>query len=312
MMYVAKLIHCFGFAENILCNMELPLVSILITSYNRAGYIQAAVESALNQTYGNTEIIIADNCSTDSTREILEQYEHHEKVSLYFNETNIGQFPNRNKVASLAKGEYLKYLDSDDLLYPYSVEIMVKAMEQFPEAGIGISYEISKNQFPFPFLLEPKASITLHFTKGLLFPGPGSIIYRTGVFRAFDGFEDYGLPSDNLLTLKIASLYKVVALPRDLYWWRRHDTQEFNQMAGNPKVHIQYFLINKKILEAESCPVAVAESRYFLLCHKIRLARNMIRHLLKGELKSYFYIKKHAGITVLDLLRSFLPVSFFK
>lgn len=292
--------------------MELPLVSILITSYNRAGYIQAALESALNQTYSNTEIIIADNCSTDSTREILKQYEHHEKVRLYFNETNIGQFPNRNKVASLAKGKYLKYLDSDDLLYPYSVEIMVKALEQFPESGIGISYEISKNQCPFPFELKPEISITLHFTKGLLFPGPGSIIYRTSVFKEFEGFEDYGLPSDNLLTLKIASQYKVVALPRDLYWWRRHDKQEFNQMAGNPEVQIQYFLINKKILESKNCPVDITDRRYFLFCHKIRLARKMIQYLFKGELNFFFYIKKHAEITVFDLFRSIAPVRFFK
>lgn len=293
--------------------MELPLVSILITSFNRANYIQAAIESALQQTYPHFEIIIVDNCSTDGTKEILEEYRGHEKVRIYLNDTNIGQFPNRNKAAQLAKGKYLKYLDSDDLLYPYSLDVMVRAMEQLPVAGLGICYEI-KNGSPlsFPFELKPENSIRLHFEKGLLFPGPGSIIYKRTVFEEFNGFEDYGLPSDNFLTLKIASRYKVAALPCDLYWWRRHEMQEFNHMSENTVVQIQYYQINKQILEAKECPVSKTEAQYFLLCHKSRLCRWVIKYLLKGEFAKGGYILRNSDISLKDFLISLLPVRFFK
>lgn len=297
---------------NILTERELPLVSILITSYNRANFIEEAIKSALNQTYKRIEIIIVDNCSTDYTREILNKYEPNSTISIYFNETNIGQFPNRNKAASLANGKYLKYLDSDDLLYPYSVEIMVMAMEKFPESGIGISYEVFQNHLPFPFELKPDEALNLHFEKGLLFPGPGSIIYKSNIFEEFEGFEDYGLPSDNLLSLKIASRYKVVALPRDLYWWRRHEEQEYNNMAGNPVVQIQSFLMNKKILESPDCPISFANKRYFLLCHRKRISTKIIKYMLKAEFKKSLYILLYSKISFRDIALAFIPVKYFK
>ena len=52
-------------------------------------------------------------------------------------QTNLGDYPNRNKAASYAKGKYIKYLDADDLIYPHGLEVMVHTMEQFPKAGLG-------------------------------------------------------------------------------------------------------------------------------------------------------------------------------
>jgi len=292
--------------------MELPLVSILITSYNRASYIEAAIESALNQTYSNVEIIITDNCSTDGTQVILEKYAKYENVHVYINETNIGQFPNRNKAAMLANGKYLKYLDSDDLLYPHSVSVMVSAMETFPDAGLGISFEIMDIAHPpFPFALEPAEAIRLHYKKGLLFPAPGAIIYKKIVFDEFQGFQDWGLPSDNLLTLKIASKYKTLALPTHLLWWRRHEEQEFNNMSENPQVQVQYYKINDTVLLSKDQPVSKKEAQYFLRCHKTRLCRISMAYLLKGRFSAFKHLLQHTPLSVSDFLISVVPVKYF-
>ena len=130
-----------------------PLVSVLMTVYNRDKYIAEAIESVINSTYQNWELIITDNCSTDNSFNIAKQYEaQNDKIKLYLNETNLGQFPNRNRAATYAKGKYIKYLDSDDIIYPHGLETMVNAMEQFPEAGMGFSfYSITDKKFPFYF-----------------------------------------------------------------------------------------------------------------------------------------------------------------
>lgn len=293
--------------------MDLPLVSILITSFNRANYIKAAIESALAQNYQNTEIIIVDNCSTDETKSILELYENEEKISIHTNDMNIGQFQNRNKAASLAKGQYLKYLDSDDLLYPHSISAMVGAMESCPNCALGISYEISHHvEKSFPFELEPSTALRLHFQKGLLFPAPGSIIYKKSVFDALGGFQDWGLPSDNFLTLKIASKYPIAALPRDLYWWRRHDEQAFQTMSENPKVQLDYFRINQSILSSSVCPLNPKEARYHLLCHKVRLSRWVMSGFIKGKIGMSQMIIREVPLKLIDFLFAFIPVKYIQ
>ena len=95
-----------------------PLVSVLMTAYNREKYIEEAIGSVLASTYTYFELIIVDDCSKDKTVEIAKKYERmDERVKVYINETNLGDYPNRNKAASYASGEYLKYVDSDDLVY---------------------------------------------------------------------------------------------------------------------------------------------------------------------------------------------------
>lgn len=292
--------------------MELPLVSILITSYNREQYIEEAIESALNQSYKNTEIIIVDNCSTDSTIERLEKYKANSKISIYINESNIGQFPNRNKAAEFAKGIYLKYLDSDDILYPHSLEVMVAVMEKYPMCGLGISSVFSDFTEPYPIEVESAKALSLHFEKGLLFPGPGSIIYRKSIFEQLKGFEDFGLASDNMLTLKFALHSKIAILPKDLYWWRRHHDQEYNQMINNPEMDILYFKINQLILRSENCPLSAKQRTYYLFNQKSRLMRQVYKLFLKANVKEAFYLLQQSGSSFWDMIIALFPIRFLK
>src|SRR5258708_39815278 len=92
-----------------------PLVSILMTAYNREKYIAEAIESVLTSSYTNFELIIVDDCSTDNTLTIAKSYEKNDaRIKVYLNEKNLKDYPNRNRAASHAKGKYIKYLDYDD------------------------------------------------------------------------------------------------------------------------------------------------------------------------------------------------------
>ena len=72
------------------------------------------------------------------------------KIRIHINSKNLGQFENRNFSASLATGKYIKYLDSDDVIYKHGLEAMVNAIEQFPEAGIAISHNTLHESKPYP------------------------------------------------------------------------------------------------------------------------------------------------------------------
>ena len=93
----------------------MPLVSVVIITYNRAKYIMSAIESALEQDYQNLEIIVIDDASQDGTREILQSYIDQGKIKYYKNDKNQGIVYNRNRGLNLSSGKYIAVLDSDDL-----------------------------------------------------------------------------------------------------------------------------------------------------------------------------------------------------
>lgn len=110
-------------------NQFKPLVSILIPLYNSEKYIAETIESCLNQSYKNIEIIIVDDGSIDNSFSIAQKYES-EIVKLYKQE-NKGACAARNKAFELSKGEYIQYLDSDDLMSPNKIENQLKLFEDF-------------------------------------------------------------------------------------------------------------------------------------------------------------------------------------
>ncbi len=117
-----------------------PLVSILIPVYNRRNIIKDAVDSALSQTWENTEIIIVDNCSTDGTFEELQRcYGNHNNVKIYKNDTNIGPVNNWKVCLEKASGKYVKILWSDDMITDDFVEKCVNIMEEDSTVGMVFS-----------------------------------------------------------------------------------------------------------------------------------------------------------------------------
>jgi glycosyltransferase involved in cell wall biosynthesis len=100
-------------------NMSEPLLSIIIANYNNGLYIRDCVASILSQTYQNLELIIVDDHSTDSSLEIIKEYEkkYPEKIKSLFRETHCGVSQNRHRAALISTGLYLTTLDSDDYYY---------------------------------------------------------------------------------------------------------------------------------------------------------------------------------------------------
>jgi len=110
----------------------MPLVSVIIPTYQRAATLLPALESVFAQTWTDYEIIVADDGSTDNTAEILEPFR--DRI-VYSYESNQGASAARNRGARIARGEFLAFLDSDDLWEPRKLELQMPLLEQQPEIG---------------------------------------------------------------------------------------------------------------------------------------------------------------------------------
>lgn len=237
-------------------NVNQPLVSVLMTSYNRENLIAQSIESVVTSTYQNWELIISDDCSVDNTFQIAQTYAAKDtRIKVYRNNKNLGDYPNRNKAASYAKGKYLKYLDSDDLLYYYGLEVIVNYMERFPKAGWGLA-SIAEDEQPFPICIEPTTIYLESFSKNDHFGrAPGSSIIKKEVFEALGGFSGARMIGDTELWMKCAMYYPLVKFPFDMYWSRVHENRESASAYANKK----YDELRKKlfysILSSPDCPL---------------------------------------------------------
>jgi glycosyltransferase involved in cell wall biosynthesis len=258
---------------------HLPLVSVLMTAYNREHFIVDAIESVLASTYPNFELIIVDDGSKDNTVGIAKTYEARDaRVQVFENEKNLGDYPNRNKAAAYAVGKYIKYLDSDDIIYPHGLQVMVDAMEKFPEAGYGIS-AISDSKHPYPCCVSAHDSYLEHFNGyGHFDRAPGSSIINKQAFDQVSGFSGKRMIGDNELWFKLSRYFSLVKLPRDLVWDRVHSGQESRTDYAK-----EYEKLRRKVLtEALShpeCPLSQLE--------KEEINKKLKRKAIKQKLKKW-------------------------
>ena len=114
---------------------KTPLISIIMNCHNGEKYIERSINSILRQSYKNWELIFWDNKSSDKSAEIFKSFHDH-RLKYYYNEKKIPLGAARNKALEKCKGEYIAFLDVDDLWLSEKLELQVKKMKDEPEAVI--------------------------------------------------------------------------------------------------------------------------------------------------------------------------------
>lgn len=260
-----------------------PTVSVLMTAYNRADFIADAMGSVLASDFTNFELIVVDDGSSDRTVEIARKLEATDsRVRVYQNEKNLGDYPNRKHAASLARGKYLKYVDSDDMIYPWGLGVFVRCMEQFPEAGFGLSAHSAPDR-PHPMIFSPAEAYREEFHGRELFGrAPGSGIIRRDAYEAVGGFSGMRQLGDMEFWLKIGARYPVVTLPPALVWDRVHGGQEKNADSDTEKTAMRAGVVIAA-LESPDCPLDLPERRAALDAYRRKLGRPFWRELLRPD-----------------------------
>lgn len=122
--------------------IEMPQVSVIVPNYNHAPYLRQRLDSILDQTFQDFEVIVIDDHSTDNSREVMESYRNHPKVSrIVYNEQNSGSaFRQWVKGITLAQGEWVWIAESDDWAEPTFLETMMRAVTKNPSCGLAYSW----------------------------------------------------------------------------------------------------------------------------------------------------------------------------
>ncbi|MBQ9183247.1 MAG: glycosyltransferase family 2 protein [Neisseriaceae bacterium] len=112
-------------------------VSVIIPCHNHAKYVGETIDSVLNQTYQNIEIIVVNDASTDNSSEVIQKYADKYPQIIFIDEKeNIGVIEVRNKAISMAQGDYILPLDADDKIHPTYIEKAVNILENNPKIGV--------------------------------------------------------------------------------------------------------------------------------------------------------------------------------
>jgi glycosyltransferase involved in cell wall biosynthesis len=290
-------------------NMNLqPLVSVLMTAYNREQLIGESIASVLASTYINFELIILDDCSVDNTVAVARNYESTDKrISVFVNLHNLGDYPNRNKAASYAKGKYIKYVDSDDIITSDGLAVMVQAMERFPEAVFGISQFNTEKNIDYPQLLSPESAYRQHYNGMELFRyGPVGAIFKKEIFDAVNGFNPTRYISDTALYLKLASHYPVIKLQPGLVEWRQHPQQEFNYGNDSFSYLRLTYPMDMHFLNDNCCPLNKEEIQRIQKRLQWKHARDILSLAFKKkQLKTALTIFNKSGLSWMQLLNGF-------
>jgi glycosyltransferase involved in cell wall biosynthesis len=284
-----------------------PLVSVLMTAYNREKYIAEAIESVLNSTYKNFELIIVDDASADNTVSIAKKFESNDnRIKVYVNQQNLSQWPNRNVAAKYANGRYIKYLDSDDTIYDWGLAYCVELMEKYPGAGMGIFRAQNKVEEEY---LHPKEAVNKHFFENsFLNIGPSGIILRRDAFEKAGRYNpDYGVPSDMYFNIKMASLFPVVMLKKEFFFYREHEGQEIKNRYSYLYYSYPYL---RDIMKLPELPLSekqkiklVTKAKRDFLIHCLRYIKST--HKLAPSYAAF----KHSGMGLKDVLSGILNKS---
>lgn len=281
-----------------------PTVSVLITCYNREALVGATIESVLASTFQDFEIVVVDDGSRDRSCEVVEGYARRDgRIRLYRNERNLGDYPNRNRAAALAAGRYLKYVDSDDLLYPHCLQVMVDCMEQFPAAALGLAMEPHPDR-PFPLQLDPLEAYREHcFGRPVFNKPPLAAILRRDHFEAVGGFPAKRQVGDFELWHVLGARAPVVLMPPGLAWARTHAVQESGEVRDRPAERAEYLKLACELLSRPECPLPPPERSRAVRRVRRGHARWILRMLADRRFGEGWRMYRRSGMGVADVIR---------
>jgi glycosyltransferase involved in cell wall biosynthesis len=222
----------------------MPKVSIILPNYNHALYLEHRIQSILEQTYQDFELIYLDDASTDHSNQVFAQYAEDSRIQAIFNQINSGSpFKQWNKGVRRATGEYIWIAESDDYSDPQQLEVLVNQLEQNPSVGLAYcqSWRVDSNnqtigkcrdyvfhpekaRWEHDFVNSGTVECSQYMTYENAILNASSVLIRRSVYEQV-GFADEGLRlcGDWILWLKILLISDVAYVSQPLNYYRSHE-----------------------------------------------------------------------------------------
>lgn len=285
--------------------MNQPLVSIIIPTYNRKEYVQQAIDSVLAQTYPHYEIIVIDDGSTDGTGEALKA-RYGDRITYHWQE-NQGESVARNWGIVTSRGEYIGFLDDDDIYLPQMMASTIDFLEQHPDVGqVCVQCHMLTEQGD---VVQTQVIDRMHggyidaeelLLKSVVLAG-NSLIRRESLLQAglFDPEIRYGEDGD--LNRRVFSVARIYYLPEPLAALRTGVAKQSSYTLDPDKASRRYEDLNKTLGKVEHNPLfkahmprawAQIKGRYALNLaanRNMEVAGPMIQEVFRLESTEWFY-----------------------
>lgn len=293
--------------------MNHPLVSICIPTYNGEKFLHECLDSAINQSYRNVEIIIADDCSTDKTCEIVKAYAAKDpRIKVIRNENNLGLVGNWKRCIELSKGEWIKFIFQDDYLSFNCIEVMINALSP-DDKIITSTRRLVIEESVSPSAREYSLTKTLTFEKlgisaqqpvvvpprriasfaaqhiGINFIGePTVVMFKKDVMNTIGTFNnDLVQICDLEYFLRAATVFGIKYVPQQLTFFRAgaHEYSASGRNMAQKKYSLEYI-----------DPVTMVHQ--LLYADVFSHFRNSLSFAQKIKLKLFFAFRVHEAYTI--------------
>jgi len=305
--------------------LNAPLVTIGIPNYNYAHYIKEALDSVVNQTYQNIELIIVDDLSSDNSIVEIENWIRNYKgdiqINFIKNKSNKGLTKVCNIILKNAKGKYFQTLDADDILLPRKIEKQLILLEKEKNvaliySNIGMIDEKGKlinsdylKHIGYNENAMPEGNIFEALFDFNFVPLP-SVLVNTEMARTAGGFDEMQQVQDYYLWLKLSEKHDALYLKEKTAYYRSHQSSMSRSAITNPRsvesvlnIKYKYFKNSTKEIQ-EKIKKNIHFSAAYLYEHKITSAAIWLKRdfLFNPGIKSFtYFVAIHLGI----------PFSFF-
>lgn len=280
----------------------MPLVSIVMPVYNAEQYISEAIDSIINQSMPDWELIIINEpTTTDLTNEIVKRYiEKDNRIKLIVNKSRLGISKSLNVGLRLAKGKYIARMDADDISLQNRLEEQVKYMEAHPEIGIsGCDYEVKGESWKSNLLVdEEEIKADLLFFVPLRHP---TIIMRKDMLdkNNLEYSESFLAAEDYDLFVRSKKYFKISNLDKKLLIYRRHENAtvyrmlkegaEVNRILGRGMLEELGMTISDEDLELLYGHALLNERNQMYDLEKLYRFENLLEQIWKANLEKKEY-----------------------
>lgn len=230
-----------------------PLISVITVSYNSSAHIKETIESVLAQDYPEFEYIISDDCSSDNSWEIIQEYKDF-RIKAYRNEKNLREYGNRNKAVDRATGEYIIFIDGDDYMYPHALSVFYRYIKLFSDCAMIFCREWDP-RILCPFMFSPRTLYQFEYLdKGIIGGNFTNVLFKRKEIIEAGYFDLHIRSGDTYLQLKIGQSGSAVVIPDGLTWWRRRKGNATEELFKDNRHLAESFGYRLNLLN-DKCPL---------------------------------------------------------
>jgi glycosyltransferase involved in cell wall biosynthesis len=275
--------------------------SILTACYNQEKTLKATLDSCLNQTFSDYEIIISDDNSHDGSMNIIHGY-NDPKIRKFRQNENLKEYPNRNFLVEQARGEYIIFVDAEDILYPHALEVFAYYLSRFPEVAMLITNKWDP-RIIYPLKLSPRELYQFAFLDAGVFFGVNftNIVFKTEAVKQVGLFPTNVRSGDTYMQFKLSLKEPALIISDGQAWWRKsagNVTEKLNpHYSAKDYCHLasamQYRI---EMLNSPDCPLTAEEIKIAKQNIYGTTLRFVCRWLLRLKFMKIYYLFKRIHI----------------